>query len=78
MVRRILKEKQADGQQVAEKLIRSRILRAIKGDHHAAREIWEYVDGKPEQAVEVGGTAGSPVDLIVDLAKHMGNDEDMR
>ncbi len=77
ILRRILREKDPeDGRKLAEKFIRARIESAIKGNSFAAREIWEYIDGKPSQAVEMSTPPGQPMELIVDLALHRGIDAD--
>jgi hypothetical protein len=36
--------------------------KALQGDTAALKMVWEYMDGKPTQGVEVSGKDGGPID----------------
>jgi len=50
-----------DGLSYAEKFIRSEVVRAVTKGGDSARRVWEYIEGKPEQALELTGKGGGPI-----------------
>jgi hypothetical protein len=38
--------------------------KALSGDMNAAKLIWEYMDGKPTQALEHSGKDGGPLTIV--------------
>ncbi len=50
-------------------LARRLVDKALDGDVTALKEIGDRLDGKPAQAVELGGPAGAPVTFIMNVEK---------
>lgn len=59
--------------ETADKLIIKTIVnKAIQGDGQAQKLIFEYIDGKPVQALEHSGPDGNPIDASISVTvKHV-------
>jgi hypothetical protein len=65
-LKKIMREKDADGLTNREKVMQALLLAATEGNIAAIKEINERLDGKVEQREEVTGKDGGP--LVVTLA----------
>ena len=62
-VKEFLKEKYKDGKTYGEKLKEAAVVRAITKSDVLMKEIWDRVDGKIPQGVELGGKNGEPIQI---------------
>lgn len=63
-LRKLLKQKDDKGRAYIETLATQIFAEALKGNDRLLIELWEQIDGKPKQAVEVGGQEGNPLIVL--------------
>ena len=62
-IRRVLSENEAQGRESLTAIVRKMIDDAENGDKEARRELFDRLDGKAAQAVELTGGEGGPVQI---------------
>jgi len=56
---------------LAERLVRTLVDRALKGDFRAMREIWDRMEGKPTRTTEISGPSGGPIVSVQTSTGHI-------
>ena len=60
-LRKLLKQKDNNGKPYIETFARQIFAEALKGNERLIIELWQQIDGKARQAVDVGGQEGNPI-----------------
>ena len=60
-LRKLLKQKDANGKPYIETFARQIFAEALKGNERLIIELWQQIDGKARQAVDVGGQKDNPI-----------------
>ncbi len=49
--------------------------RAIKGDHQLIKQIWDHIDGRAREAIEVNDNRPLPIPILTNLFVHEETEE---
>jgi len=61
----------ANDYELAERLVRTLVDRALKGDYRCMKEIWDRIDGKPTRTTEISGPSGGPIVSVQTSTGHI-------